>query len=511
MCQWQLELFCIMDFLRKAGITQWGISGILLGLGFLFPALWPAGIVGVAYFLYLTQQKQSLKHIILGGFVSWTTKSALAIIWFWSVYPIDWLTFDFGKAQLGVIGSYWLVTAGWLGIGGTITAITFSRLFRSLGQSVWLYILVPVLWLGGELVSSFIFSIMTYGEGGRLTTAFSFGYVGYLFADHQWLLQGARVFGVYSLGIMFVGVAFFSLRHFSQWRHIHQALPISLLGIFFLTAYIPFPSTKTQTDEVHHVLTIDTTFPKDQHLTSAGTEVMQAELEQAMQTGLSRSPDYILLPEDARYFNQTQTPEITQTAFSFLHQNPEVVIVDTGRVERAEKALLQAFIYNGKEQTVDVSQKRYLVPQGEFMPALYVGFLKLLGFSETVDSLAEDISYSVGPKTSQENFSASAPGVLFCFESVSPWGVKKIMAERGTVPFIAHPISHGWFHDPQIFWRNLDSMLKVQAVWNQQYIVSSGSHVVGQVYTPAGKVENLTPLESGDNWQLREAFIPVLQ
>jgi hypothetical protein len=115
----------------------------------------------------------------------------------------------------------------------------------------------------------------------------------------------------------------------------------------------------------------------------------------------------------------------------------------------------------------------------------------------------------VGSLTSQTEAASSTPGILYCFESVSPWGVKKIIQERGEVPFIAHPISHAWFNEPKILWKNLDSMLRVQAIWNQQYIVSAGGHVSGQVYTPQGKIRSPENIASGDNWTLRQSFIPV--
>ena len=145
------------------------------------------------------------------------------------------------------------------------------------------------------------------------------------------------------------------------------------------------------------------------------------------------------------------------------------------------------------------------------MPYFYSTIIKLAGYGEVVETIEKDISYTVGTQTSQADAAASTPGILYCFESVSPWGVKKIIDERGTVPFIAHPVSHGWFNNPTILWENLDSMLKIQAVWNQQYIVSAGGHAVGKVYSPTGEIQSLETIASGENWKVRQTFIPVLQ
>jgi len=144
------------------------------------------------------------------------------------------------------------------------------------------------------------------------------------------------------------------------------------------------------------------------------------------------------------------------------------------------------------------------------MPYIYATLLRIVGYGSAVETIGKDISYTVGSLTSQTEAASSTPGILYCFESVSPWGVKKIIQERGEVPFIAHPISHAWFNEPEILWKNLDSMLRVQAIWNQQYIVSAGGHVSGQVYTPRGKVRSPENIASGENWTLRQSFIPIL-
>jgi hypothetical protein len=63
---------------------------VLLGVGFLFPVLWPFGILGIAYFLYLVQREESFKKVVIGGFVAWTIKSLAALLWFLFYFgPMD--------------------------------------------------------------------------------------------------------------------------------------------------------------------------------------------------------------------------------------------------------------------------------------------------------------------------------------------------------------------------------------------------------------------------------------
>jgi apolipoprotein N-acyltransferase len=494
-----------MDSLRKTGLVAWALCGGLLGVGFLSHFLWPLGILGIAYFFYLAQQTGSYRQIALGGLVAWTIKSLAALIWFLSVYPIEWLPFSLGKIELLIVIFYWVTNSLWLGVGGMVAAVLIKKMHALRMTTPVLILMSSLAWVSSELVGSFVFSIMTYGAGGAITSAFSFGYVGYLLSQHEWLLQLARVYGVYSLSLCAVLLALGVLAGIrnKKWR-------VLVVGgaVFWVSGFIPVPSS-SEADSYHSVLTIDTTIPISLSHTAEGRVKRQQILEQAMQSALSFSSDYIVLPEDTQYFNQSVSSQQEKNTFQFLHSNPRTIIVDTGRARVEEGAVLQAFTYNGRENTIDISHKRYLVPQGEFMPYFYATLLRLLGFASAIETIEKDISYVVGPLTNQRDSEKSTPGILYCFESVSPWGVKKIVEEKGEVPFIAHPISHGWFNEPTFLWKSLDSMLQVQAVWSQQYIVSAGAHMSGQVFTPQGEIVTPENIASGEYWTVRQSFIPV--
>ena len=498
-----------MDFVRKAGLMQWALSGALLGSGFIFSFLWPLGIIGIAYFIYLAQQETTYKKVMIGGFVAWTIKSLAASLWFLSVYPMDWPAFLGSKAQLVLVIFYWATYSLWLGVGGVCVAAALKYVWTRVTRKVFLAFFIPTIWLVSELISSFIFAVMTYGEGATITSGFSFGYGGYLLGQHEWLVQLARVGGVYGLSFFAVILALgFLWTTYCQPCKKWYLAPL-LFIVFWGSGYIPFVSLTEDAGEYYSVLTIDATFSGLDYRTPEQKKAKKAKLEEAMSAALALEPDYILFPEGIGYFDQTVSIAQEKERFQLLYDNPQAIVVDTGTTQIEGDTVLQSFTYNGLEKTVDVSQKRYLVPQGEFQPGLYAAFLRVLGYGSEVEIIRDDISYTARTSSSQANAASSTPGILYCFESVSPWGVRQIMKERGEVPFIAHPISHGWFNEPHILWRSLDTMLRVQAIWNQQYIVSAGGHAEGKVYTPAGNIRVPENIATGEHWTLRQSFIPI--
>jgi apolipoprotein N-acyltransferase len=493
-----------MTSYKNNWLVQWTVVGLLLGIGFVLTSVWWLGVVGTACTIYLSLQKSPLKQIVVGGLLAWTTKSALALIWFWSVYPIEWVGIDLGYLQLILIFFWWSTAALWLGFGGVLFVVG-CRLLQAHTSLAVTYLSIPFLWLAAEMFGSLIFSLITIGPGGSITTAFSFGYVGYLLAGHNVLIQFAQIGGVYSLGVLLaaLGVLFMWMYTIPAYKKYAFGFTILLL----VTSFIPIQKTQMANDS-YTVAVIDTDFKLDQLRTGEGRDSIQMKIESAVQSALTLEPDYILLPEDSRYFDQQSEVGIVAAQFRFRTDDVETIIVDSGRADDAEKAVVQSFIYNGKENVIDQSHKRYLVPQGEFMPTLYTSALKLFGRAEMIDQFAKTVAFEVGSKTNQDDHAVTSPGVLFCFESVSPWGVRSVISERGTVPFIAHPISHAWFNQPQTLLNQLTSMLQVQAIWNQQYIVSSGNAASSQVFLPTGVVVIPELIDSGDGWQLQVTQIP---
>ena len=512
MCRLQLELFYIMDWLNKNFWLQWFVSGFLLGIGFIFPTLWMVGIVGGAYFLYLVQQKQSNKSLYLGAWLSWTVKTAAASVWFWSIYPIEWLPSQIGKIQLLLIGGYWLVSSISLGVGGILVAlaIKYGFLYIKSTPVMWGFI-IPSAWVLAEVLGSLVFSIVLIGPGGTINTSLSFGYSGYLLAENEWLLQFANIAGVYSLSFLFAVFALFLLhleRHtIKEYRLVLIITLVLFLGVHFFIKSEKSPDVENTSTNEYSVVTIDTSFPVDALRNRSETILISEELKNAMAIALKEKPDYIILPEDARFFNQQNPTSIERSLFQFQYDNPDTVIIDSSRAYVGEDTVLQTFIYNGSNNEVEKIQKRYLVPQGEFISSLLVEVFRIFGLSDVIDRDKLGINYKVGPDIDQSKVADRVPGILFCFESVAPQGVRTLMKERPNLPFVAHQISHAWFHEPYIFWYELDTMLKVQAVWNQKYIISAGSHVEGKVVTPSGKIESLDVIAEGEMWKVKKTTI----
>lgn len=486
-------------------LTFWlrwlGIGG-LLGIGFLVPWLWWCGVVGIAASVHGIVRSDSYTQIVGGVCISWWVKYALALLWFWSTYPIEWLPLQSGGWQLVLIFFYWSTAALWLSVGSFVLVGVWwlIRSFLPQLQVRTALLIFPILWVWGEVFGSVVFSIATLGEGGFINTKFSFGYTGYLLAEHATALQLASVGGVYILSftISALAVAFYIV-----WSNRSYWWLVSGVAVFVVSLFL-LPTNPTTVSSGYRVAAIDTYFGPQTLQTDTTQNV--AQLQAAVAAAVAQDPDYIILPEDARYLAHDDAAYTM--ALAALETAWAITFIDSGQVWRGETSVLQATVYDNESKTSATVDKRYLVPQGEYTPWLYKKILQLFGQGDIVSYIERGRGYAVGDNTNQNNLPEAAPGILFCFESVDPLGVRTIASEREAVPFVAHIVSHAWFHEPQQLWQQLDAMLRVQAVWNDVYIVSAGNQVEGAVYTPFGTIENHAPVATGADWQVRLLIIP---
>jgi apolipoprotein N-acyltransferase len=148
-------------------------------------------------------------------------------------------------------------------------------------------------------------------------------------------------------------------------------------------------------------------------------------------------------------------------------------------------------MYDLSTESIYFFDKKYLVPQGEFLSYIHEATLSLLMSKERTKEVLDFAHFKAGVLGDSNLLPPHLPGILFCFETMVPYGVRKAARYRDP-DLIVHPISHAWFSDPLSFSLEyqLNGMLKVHAVWNNIPIVTSGSMTQSRMYLPSGDAED---------------------
>jgi apolipoprotein N-acyltransferase len=234
-----------------------------------------------------------------------------------------------------------------------------------------------------------------------------------------------------------------------------------LLLIFVVSAWWPMPERAENVDA--QVAAVETQFVNQSRDTL--TQRKQVLID-AVTAAIADGKSYVILPEGANFAQFFADDSALLTYLGELSAG-DVVVIDSGWVaDTSERSFFRARIYDTKTKEVYVLDKQYLVPQGEFMSAFMDLLMRSFGLKTEADALQQFYKGVPGPKSWQSEWPTHIPGVLFCFESIDPFGVRRA-AHSGQTPFVAHIVSHGWFHEPYVLWHQLDQMLRVNTRFAQ--------------------------------------------
>lgn len=475
----------------------WGgiVSGTLLGIGLLHPLTAVLAGAGVAGSIWLAHQLPSTRALGIAGALSWMTKALIVMSYLWLMYPIYWLPTIPGGAQLAVIGLNWIVAGIALGVVGALVWVGIHTLNTKSLPLMVLAIALGLVWLLGEVLGSLLFSIVFLGPGSTVGLAFTFGFIGYALAAVPVLQFAALAFGVYGLSFVLVVLSFLCLSLLST-KHRVSAL-ISMVAVVVVCVY-GVSSVDYQAQGIT-VASIDTTL-RDRTSTPEKNAEAMAAMHEAMAAGLSINPDYILLPEDARYFSRLGqvAPSPANNFVKFQLSTSEAVIIDSSRTVLSPTEVVLRASYHLAGEVLATVDKQLLTPQGEYLSYWQSGLLRVLGFGAVLESYFRS-SYVAGADHEIDN--VSLPGVLFCFEASHPFVLEQRVSKH--TPFVAYPISHAWFYDAHILTHQVDMMVRTHSIANQIAIVSAANLETGKVYYPDGQIVVPSVIDGGEQWQLR--------
>lgn len=438
---------------RNTSLLSLG-AGAALGVAFLHPYAWWVALAGVCLFFWCVHDVSKWYARFWYGLLAGTTKAALVLSWFWSTYPLDWLGVPAFATSVALIFGYWSTTSLVLGAGYAVAALavplfTHSRVVKKI-------LLLPLVLVVAEVAGSFFFSLYTTAPGIPLNVDFSFGYLGYLLAEHGILREAARGGGVYLLSYLY-GVLAVALLTLATTRRLKAfAVACALVAVTGMVSFSPPAPAPSGVVGVHTRFSPSLAIEPHEALERFAAHA--ALIERAVKEGAHT----IILPEDSRFRSHFPSDTHVLRYLSTLQSN-DTVLVDTMRTtDERGLNVLRAFLFDTATWQVYTFDKRLLVPQGEYLPSVHHFILSLVQPPEQLEVLRAAINYRPGVRNDTTDIPPHLPGVLFCSESISPWGARTSARPRGT-RVLAHPVSHAWFQEPALLHHQLGQMLAVNS------------------------------------------------
>ena len=475
---------------------SWLLSAFFLAISWFHPWLSWGVIVGAALFWLAVQAANTYKKIFWQSFFIGMVMSVSVMRWVLHTKLVD---LEIASIHLLLFGFLLAVSVSWglaLGLVGIVSKQLMDRLPNTF------YWFLPVVWLAGEIVFALLFSISSLGPGSELGLYYSFGYIGYQLLNTPFFDGLAMFGGVYALSLLAASLSAVLYLVLSNYRSDRWRRLAWFSAVIFLAGWLYQVSNPLAYEPAGlKVIAIDTAFNSRWADETYDNAEKADLLKEAVITALQEKPDLVILPEDSRLVSGFASREALLD-WLIANQLQEVLLIDSARTQNLSGGvILRAFIFSTEEKQVYAIDKQRLVPTGEYWPYAVSAAFKLSLGSGIKDVLANTANYRPGPLSGYDNMPEKIPGILFCFESVDPFGVWKLSQAR-ELPFVVHLVSHSWFLETDSLQRELDLMLKAQSLWSGKAVVTAANMSQSQLYLPDGSIETASPFAVGENWQL---------
>lgn len=479
-------------------------AGFCLALPFIFTSLWWLVIPGLALAIHsLINCRNYIEAVSIGWFLG-IAKSLGGFYFIWATFPLTGVVLGNPVLEWLSVGLFWVSTAVFMGIGGVVLGVGLHWLSQH--KPILVLITFPFLLILAEVVGSLFASIIFLGPGAFLNIYLAHGYVGIPLSHLSILYPFVRLAGVY--GLIFVTAVFGILLyrlifgdHLTRKTAVAMMLAVTVIIYILYLSYPPISYVKNGTRYV----AVDTYFAtgvtkKEQNLLVDFSK----ELTDAVVTAYKYNPDVILLPEDARLTDIFGSDQKTLTFLQNISVDTKPLVIDSARVEVGDNrySYQRAFYYDTQAGQIYKKDKQYLIAEGEYISYLFRNVLSWLGQDQLLKSASRHMNYVPGPIKDYDNFPDNFPPIIFCFESSSALPAKLSDKNDRLRNVILHPVSHSNFHNPKLFWYQLDALLRTQAVWSGKVIISATNMAQSKIYYPDGRIETGDVLTKTSLWKL---------
>lgn len=428
-------------------------SGVFLGLIFYAPFLSLAGfILLVPLLLRVTDARATSYTAFVSGWVFGGAFLTTVFAWIFEAYGTRWaFTGAFDAVVASLPGIVLIIALLAVCFGVFTLCVHIAYRFIEGTKSIVLVGACTVL-------SAFVFSLLEYVRlhfftlltGGTSTSIpfFTVGFLGYLLSPFEGLRALAQYGEVYLLTFIVVlinGLFFCIMRYVSPKKRVSALL----VCIFLVTigAYMPSFFPAPGYNAALKVAGIGMSIP-------AG---VSPEFKDASTRAVVRAHQEAVDAADVVVFPETFGASLVYTPY--LEHTPALV---SARMERNEtETIYVAGVFSGTQGGY-ISQKKALVPYGEYLPDIMekTAIFSSPSFIEQLRSHLQGVSDTHSDVRVYE-VSGTSLGVLFCNEAWSPDLAFQVKKQGAHIMVI--PASHATFKDPVGLELQQERMLQVRA------------------------------------------------
>ncbi len=436
-----------------------------------FEALY--GVVTVFCLGFFIRKSLTTHHTLRWWFLFGLSFNLFSLSWLYTTYPLIW--FPGGVLQLVALSLFLIILAVIAGIAFLPVGYTFVFTKPSWKQAFLFSFLLMI----GETVRSLLFSILLFGNGGKIGLHYNAGTIGTALSPTP-LIEFAYLGGVYMLTFIlgFLLYTFLFSRYLTRW---YMGIVVTVVALFILHTSIPVHQPIK--DIRIGIITTSISNPTDDDLEHGWLEKRYNELDAATMRLASTTPDFITYPEDAEYIKRSSPEKLALLAATF----PHTVFIDGSTEKFAEGFSNFSIAFDPTHPTQELGRgKVFLFPFNEYVPAFLEPIVRLF-FSPGQYSIYQK-EHTYTPFASMTTFTIGGLriGTLLCSELSSFQTIFSLAAQHPDIVIAQSNLSV--FRNNPWFGAQYRAYVKIAAAQTRTFTISDANKVESYVISPKGNI-----------------------
>lgn len=466
---WLLPIF---SALILAASFEWSSLGLLSLIGIIPLLVFIEKISEQSEYSLCFWQKKSVR-VFLGGWIVGFIFFALTTRWLLFTFSFNWADIPSGTSVAPVVGFVWLLISFILGISfGIFAFLTFKLRTKTISDIV----VISSIWILAECLKAQIFMLISWGPGGTLAPHWSMGNIGYALVDAPFIFW-SRFAGIYGVSFLaaLTNVAIFLFLG-SAYPFLKKLKIIVISSVIFCSLlFLPIWLSSVQPEKNSLRIALLQTNSRFGFL---NPQALAALWEKSKKTsGNFIQPDIVVFPENSRLLASDSDENKLLFRRLFPDENKPGLIV-TSIIETDPNSLCapkEKIIYrNQKGELVDVQEKNFLIPAGEFLPIAVKTFVEINGDNIITERFAENRILSPGNTPEHPvSFASIKIGTLLCSGVLSSSLYRSLTKEGAEI--LINSASLTIFNANPLFFSQMKNMARFQAIANTRPFLQSAN------------------------------------
>ncbi len=443
--------------------------------GTLVPELWFLAIVGFAVFMYglLFHANSTLSAYTRGAVVGFASGGA-GVYWMWNMLPMVDSSGASAPAQWTLVAIVWGVTS----LLAALSSGAAGVLIYLVRKSTFIAPMAACIWIIQEEARMWLYALYSYSTESLFGPHFSQTAIGYALASQSYLLQLAYPFGLVAL--TFSLVIFATTLAYVMRRILGHSFSLASRIAVLITAVLAL-----------YPLVFHAEVATGRPLRAAVFSTTNGTSPQALfEKTVIENPnlDLVIFPEGI-----DPTFATDQSYLDRIFKDRNTLIVSSRHAATGSHAYTGDIVYRSvRGGELATYQKLFLMPQGEYLPAI-AEFLYPLSGNAAALQYAQTLGDRLvrGPGLVVQEHDGYIVGGLLCSDLLSPH-LYRSLVERHGADILLNLANPSWFHGSRTYHDKTVQIARVHAVENARPLIVASNDAPSYIVTSKGNVTAMT-------------------